>query len=71
MSDECASIIDELVEIRKAKGLTQRELAKVANIAQPAIARIESKASTPQLSTIIKILMALGKTLAVVPLENK
>ena len=67
MPDKCIAIIDELIELRKAKGLTQKELAKAANLAQPAIARLESKAATPQLDTLLKVAAALDCDLAVVP----
>ncbi|MGI6249703.1 MAG: helix-turn-helix domain-containing protein [Acutalibacteraceae bacterium] len=66
MPEMCVAIIDELIEIRKEKGLTQRELAEAANLAQPAIARLESKAVTPQLDTLLKIAAALGYDLALV-----
>lgn len=66
MSDKCIAIIDELIELRKTKGLTQRELAKAANLAQPAIARLESKAAIPQLDTLIKIATALDCRLELV-----
>lgn len=66
MPDMCVTIIDELIELRKEKGLTQRELAKAANLAQPAIARLESKAATPQLDTLLKVAAALGYNLALV-----
>jgi transcriptional regulator with XRE-family HTH domain len=66
MPEMCVEIIDELIEIRKEKGLTQRELAEAANLAQPAIARLESKAVTPQLDTLLKIAAALGYDLALV-----
>ena len=67
MPDKCIAIIDELIELRKAKGLTQRELAKAANLAQPAIARLESKAATPQLDTLLKVAAALDYELELVP----
>ena len=51
--------------------MTQKELAEAANLAQPAIARMESKTATPQLDTLLKILAPMGKTLAVVPLKNE
>jgi transcriptional regulator with XRE-family HTH domain len=60
------AIIDELIELRKAKGLTQKELAKAAGLAQPAIARLESKAAAPQLDTLLKVAAALGYNLAFV-----
>ena len=67
MPDNCIAIIDELIELRKAKGLTQRELAKAAKLAQPAIARLESKKVMPQLDTLLKVAATLGCDLAVVP----
>lgn len=67
MPDKCIAIIDELIELRKARGLTQRELAKAANLAQPAIARLESKTVIPQLDTLLKVAAALGCDLAVIP----
>ena len=65
MSDKCIAIIDELIELRKAKGLTQRELAKATNLAQPAIARLERKAAIPQLDTLLAA--ALDYELELVP----
>lgn len=71
LPDKCIAIIDELIELRKAQGLTQRELAKAAGVAQPAIARLESKAATPQLDTLLKVAAALGCDLAVVPASRQ
>lgn len=70
MSDKCIAIIDELVELRKAKGLTQRELAKATNLAQPAIARLESKSAIPQLDTLLKIAAALDYEIELVPVSR-
>ncbi len=67
MPDKCTAIIDELIKLRKAKGLTQKELAKAANLAQPAIARLEKKAVIPQLDTLIKVAEALDFELELVP----
>lgn len=71
LPDKCIAIIDELIELRKAKGLTQRELAAAANLAQPAIARLESKAATPQLDTLIKVASALDCELELVPASRR
>ena len=60
------AIIDELVRLRKEKGLTQLELAKAANLAQPAISRLENKSAVPQLDTFLKVAAALGCSLALV-----
>lgn len=67
MSDNCADLIDYIVEIRKQKGMTQSELAQAANLAQPAIARMERKTITPQLDTFLKVLSALGQEVKVIP----
>lgn len=70
MPDKCTAIIDELVKLRKAKGITQKELAKAANLTQPAIARLESKATTPQLNTLLKVATALDYELELVPVSR-
>ena len=70
MSDKCIAIINELIALRKAKGITQRELAKAANLAQPAIARLESKTSTPQLDTLLKVAAALDYEIELVPVSR-
>lgn len=64
------SLIGKIIEAREAKGLSQRDLAELSGVKQPAIARIESMKSTPQIDTLIKVLMPLGYTLAIVPLNQ-
>lgn len=63
------SIIDDIIELRKEHGLTQQQLAKITNLAQPAIARMESKKAVPQLDTLLKITEALGYTIKLVPMK--
>lgn len=60
MSDKCAAIIDYLVEKRRNRGMTQKELAAAANLTQPVIARFESKKNIPQLDTLLRVADALG-----------
>lgn len=67
MSDNCNRIIDNLIKQRKAKGWTQTDLAKAANLTQSVIARMESKRITPQLSTLVRIVLALDCRLEIVP----
>lgn len=66
-------IIKATIEARKKNNLSQRELSKKAGIKQPVIARIESHARSPQVTTLLKILYPMGYTLKVVPIkkENK
>ena len=70
-SDLRVAIIGELIKARHVNGLTQKELEVMSGVAQPVIARMERGTTDPQLSTVIKILASLGKTLAVVPLEQR
>lgn len=70
MPEACANIIDQLIEQRKQQHLSQTELAKKVNMTQSVIARIESKKTVPQIDTLMKIIMALGCTLEVVPRKN-
>ena len=65
------SLIGKMIEAREEKGLSQRELAHLSGIKQPAIARIESLKTTPQIDTLFKVLYPLGYTLAIVPAKNK
>lgn len=67
MSEDCALIIDSLIEQRRSKGMTQKELAKASCLTQSVIARLESKKATPQLNTLLKVASALGCDIAVVP----
>jgi len=65
------SLIGKMIEAREAKGLSQRELADMSGIKQPAIARLESLKATPQIDTLFKVLYPLGYTLAIVPVATK
>ena len=67
MPENCAVIIDRLIEQRHHRGMTQKDLAKAANLTQPVIARLESKKAMPQLDTLLKVAAALGCNLEVVP----
>ncbi len=50
---------------RRRAGLTQRQLATVAGVPQPAVARIERGAISPRLDTLERMLRAAGATLEV------
>lgn len=65
------SLIGKMIEAREKKGLSQRQLAELSGVRQPAIARMESMKSTPQVDTLLKILAPLGYTLSITPIENK
>lgn len=62
-----AALVAEIVNARHETGLTQKQLEAASGVKQPVIARLEKGTTDPQLSTLIKLLAPLGKTLAVVP----
>lgn len=64
--DACSDLIDSLIELRKSKGWTQRDLSLACGMSQPVIARIESKRVAPSIATFQKIAAALGATLSLV-----
>lgn len=64
------AIIGELIKARQEKGISQKKLEELSGVKQPIIARMEKGITNPQIDTIIKLLTPLGKTLAVVPLEQ-
>ena len=50
----------DLVALREARGLSQRQLAQIVGVSQPVIARIETgRAGNLELRTLIKIAAAL------------
>ena len=64
------SLIGKMIEAREERGLSQRELAEISGVKQPAIARLESLKATPQIDTIFKVLHPLGYTIEIVPLSK-
>lgn len=63
-------LIGKLIEAREKKGYSQRDLAELSGVKQPAIARLESLKSIPRVDTLLKLLNPLGYTLTITPLEN-
>lgn len=55
-----AEIIAKMVEVRKSKNISQKDLAEKCGLKQSAIARIEKRVNSPQLDTIIRVSDALG-----------
>ena len=63
-------LIRTLVKIREAQGLSQAELAHKCNVKQPVIARMEKDVHSPQVDSLLKILVPLGYRLQIVPLDE-
>lgn len=65
------SLIGELIKARQEKGFSQKKLEELSGVKQPVIARMERGLTNPQLDTIIKLLVPLGKTLKIMPLKEE
>ena len=64
-------ILDEVRITRQERNMSQSQLEKASGVRQPVIARLERAENSPQLDTLLKVLAPLGKTLAVVDLDEK
>ena len=69
-SDMRVALITALVKARQEQGISQRQLEEMSGVKQPQIARMERGDANPQLDTLLKVLVPLGKTLAIVPLKQ-
>ena len=64
-AEALSMIITEMIKQRKALGWSQRELAKMCEMPQSSIARIEAQITTPNISTLLRIFHKLGLRLSV------
>ena len=65
------SLMSEIINARKERNITQQRLEELSGVRQPIIARMESMSTDPRLDTVMRVLAPLGKTLAVVPIEQR
>jgi len=65
------ALIGKMIEAREEKGFSQRKLAEISGVKQPAIARLENLKATPQIDTLFKVLYPLGYTIEIVPIREK
>ncbi len=63
--DKKEDMIRTLIRIREEQGISQRQLAALTGIKQPAIARLESGRTAPNINTLKKLLAPLGYTLTI------
>ncbi|MBR0464540.1 MAG: helix-turn-helix transcriptional regulator [Clostridia bacterium] len=70
-SDMRAGIITAMIEARGEMGISQRQLEELSGVKQPQIARMERGNADPQLGTLLRVLNAMGKTLAIVPIADR
>ena len=58
-------LIEQLIKERKARKLTQEELAKIMCCPQPSISRVERRVTSPTLEYVQKMCSALGVELII------
>lgn len=64
--DERFRLAAELMEARKARGLTQSQLASASGVQQADISRIERGEIEPRASTLARLLAPLGRRISIV-----
>ena len=73
--DECAielekELLRTMAEAREKAGFTQSQLAELCGVKQPLIARMESGTHSPQVDSLLKVLIPLGYKLKIVPIDE-
>jgi ribosome-binding protein aMBF1 (putative translation factor) len=63
-------LIQATINAREKSNLSQRDLSKICGLKQPVIARIESRARSPKVETLLKMLLPMGYTLKVMPIDR-
>jgi transcriptional regulator with XRE-family HTH domain len=65
-------LADELLLLRKKRGITQKDLAEKTGTTQAVISRLENATVKPSMETIIKVAEALGAAVDIrlIPLEE-
>lgn len=63
-------LIQATIDAREKSNLSQRDLSKICGLKQPVIARIESRARSPKVETLLKMLLPMGYTFKVMPIDK-
>lgn len=58
-------IIDALIEARKAKKITQKQLSEITGIAQGDISKLENGSANPSIKTLQRLANGLGMMLKI------
>ena len=67
--NKLSDLMYTLISKRIESNISQRDLAKLSNIKQPMIARIEKMTTIPRLDTFVALILALGLDIQIV--DNK
>ena len=68
--DKKQKLVHEILRTRRDMIMTQKIIEAACGVKQPVIARMERGLTDPQLTTILKVLLPLGKTLKIVDIEE-
>ena len=68
--DKKQKLVHEILRTRREMNMTQKNIEAACDVKQPVIARMERGLTDPQLTTILKVLLPLGKTLKIVDIEE-
>lgn len=60
LAEQDADLLDMLIQVRKARGLSQQDVAKMLGLSQPTIADFERYENDPKLSTLRRYALAVG-----------
>lgn len=69
--DSRSALMWQLINARNACGFSQKQLSELSGVSQPVIARMEKGTTSPQVSTLEKVLRPLGLKLDIVPLSSE
>lgn len=59
------AVIHAILEARREKGITQKELSELTGIAQGDISKLENGSANPSVRTLERVATALGKRLKI------
>lgn len=59
------AVIHAILEARREKGITQKELSELTGIAQGDISKLENGSANPSVRTLERVAAALGKRLKI------
>ena len=65
-----AQIAASIIKARSENNITQQKLADMSGVDRVVVSRTEKCKTDHRISTIIKLLSSIGKTLAIVPIEK-
>ena len=68
--DKKQKLVHEILRTRREMNMTQKNIEAACGVKQPVSARMERGWTDPQLTTILKVLLPLGKTLKIVDIEE-